>query len=165
MIYLVAALAIVAMVVVASGGILQIEASVEGPAMDQQPDQYVIAEWPDDVVAFANAVNVAENSNPVYNNPLDLRPPHWTGQTFGAGIAVFSSLDEGWQRGFYQIFLISNALHGRANASTAGYKPSDTLMDVAVRYTGDDKAAGWAATVAQQLGLSSVDVPMSGVLS
>lgn len=130
--YLLAIALVFALVLTAVGGIAAVGLQIVGPAMDAQPDLYVVQPWPSDVVRFAQAVNVAENSDPAHNNPLDLRPPGWTGPRFGtAGLAVFPSLDEGWHRGFYQIQLIANAVNGRQPASRAGYGPQDTLLDVA----------------------------------
>lgn len=136
-------------------------AQVFGRQMDAQPQQQPTGNWSAQIVAMANAIAIAEGSNPTYDNPGDLKPPGWQGPTFGAGIAWFGPQgdgSDGWQRLYYQLQLI-------VNGQSAVYSlPGDTIQSMAVKWTGNDHAAEWAQTVAQQLGVP-VTTQLSQVLS
>jgi len=96
------------------------------------------------VEALFAAIQVAEGSNPSYNNPLDLKIPGWSGPTFGAGICVFSTPQEGINRGKHQLQLIAT---GQSNV----YDYLDTIRTMAAKWTATNQSA-WASTVALQLG-------------
>lgn len=113
--------------------------------------------WPPAVVKLSRAIAVAEGffvegSLPQRaNNPGDL-----TGidagsfQTCGLanteGVWNFKNLDDGW-----------NALYLKVNRMLSGksvlYHLTDTIEDLAKRYTGGDQAEAWAANVAKELGV------------
>lgn len=145
--------AIVAIVLVASS---QAVAQITGGELDTslQPAQNPAGSYSPQIVAFANAIAIAEGSNPVYNNPGDIRVAGWTGLTFGAGLPQFSSQDEGWNRLYFQLQLI-------VNGQSAYYSLSDTIDSMSTKYTiGLNKtptvaSQNWARTVAAQLGVPS----------
>lgn len=91
-----------------------------------------------------NAIKIAEGSDPTHNNPLDLKIPGWTGPTFGAGICVFATPQEGINRGKHQLQLIGLGL-------SAVYSLTDTIRDMARKWTVTDQDA-WAINVANQIG-------------
>lgn len=74
---------------------------------------------------IAGAISGAENVNPSYNNPLALGGSGDTGQSFGQGLGVFSSLQAGWDAGVANI-----------KASFAKH-PEWTLDYWIARYTGN----------------------------
>lgn len=79
------------------------------------------------------------------NNPGDLVPPNWTGDTANsAGVAVFRSPDEGWAALYHQLALI---LSGRSHV----YAPTDTIAQLAAKWTGGDQSDAWAANVVSAL--------------
>ena len=56
-------------------------------------------DWSDSVVKFANAIKVAEGSNPLWNNPGDLKfadgyPTH--GFANSEGVLLFNNAEDGW---------------------------------------------------------------------
>lgn len=127
--------------------------------MDHQPQVPPFASYSQSIKDFAAAITEAENSDPAYNNPGDLKPPGWTGPTFGAGIARFSSPTEGIQRLYYQLSLI-------ALGESHVYTLDDTIMSMAIKWTGNDNSGGWAQTVAANLGDGvTTDTPLRDVLS
>jgi hypothetical protein len=96
------------------------------------------------VLALADAITVAEGSDPRYNNPGDIKVADWTGPTFGAEhIPVFNSPTEGRNRLYAQLTLIET---GRSHY----YQRSMTLADMGRVWAGDDH---WAANVASRLGV------------
>lgn len=114
--------------------------------MDEQPIAAPFAYPPASIKAFADAITAAENSDPQYNNPGDLKPPGWTGPTFGPGkIAIFASPSEGLQRLYFQLQLIAN------NYSRV-YNTDMSILQMADKWTGGDNPQGWAETVANRLG-------------
>ena len=64
------------------------------------------------------------------------------------GKTKFKDDNDGWMRLRHQWDLILGGL------SHAGYRLSDTIWQVAVRWTGNDGASDWARSVAHDLGLS-----------
>jgi hypothetical protein len=166
---LIAAVFLIAFGAASGAGFVQ---AVTGRAMDTQfvndyanglIPSYAAGAYDASIVALANAIAVAENSNPLYFNPGDLKPLGWTGPTFGAGIAVFASVDEGMSRLCYQLYLI---LNGQSHV----YSLADTILTMSVKWTlgvnqqPTTESNNWAATVAQQLNVDP-SAPLSSVLS
>ena len=116
-------------------------------------DMTTFASWTPQVTfkmqTFAEAIARAEGSDPAHNNPGDLIPPGWNGPTFGEGIAVFATQDEGWNRLYYELWLIAT---GRSHV----YSLDDTIRSMAGRWT-RTQPDGWAAAVAQYSGLQTSD--------
>jgi hypothetical protein len=81
------------------------------------------------------------------HNPGDLENGD-VGCGVDQGKTIYPNDAAGWLALEHQCDLILGGL------SHAGYRIGDTLWKFAVRYTGNDGAAGWAQTVAQHLGLS-----------
>lgn len=108
---------------------------------------------PDKIARMATSIATAEGffvtgSLPSKcHNPGDLEVGD-VGCGVDNGKTKFPNDTAGWQALRHECDLILNGL------SRAGYKLSDTWWQVAVRYTGNDGAAGWAQTVAGRLGLS-----------
>jgi hypothetical protein len=75
------------------------------------------------------------------NNPGSLKDPS-TGQ-----LRAFTTIEEGWAALKQQIVRM-------LNGTSAFYKPSMTIREVAAIYTGGDKPAAWANIVAQTLGVN-----------
>jgi hypothetical protein len=103
------------------------------------------------VIRFAQAIAVAEGSNPDWNNPGDL-----TGLDSGGfptcglanseGVWKFLNKGDGW----YALYIkCERMLSGRSKV----YPPSMTLEDVGLRYSGGDPH--WADNVAAELGCST----------
>jgi hypothetical protein len=107
--------------------------------------------YPSSVVAFAQAIAKAEGFGvpgkipTLANNPGDLVIPGWTGARLGAGISVFSSPNEGWDRLYKQLNLI---LAGRS----AQYSLDDTIESMAAKWTRTDPTT-WALIVSSDLGV------------
>jgi hypothetical protein len=97
------------------------------------------------VADLAAAITVAENSDPQYNNPGDLKVAGFP--TFGAGIAIFSSPAQGLSRLYYQLNLI-------ANGESSYYSLDMTIEQFAAVWTGNDNAAQWAQAVESELGVA-----------
>lgn len=109
------------------------------------------------IVAFAQAIAVAENANPNYFNPGDLKVTSASGSplnlssklTAGAngtapnGVTQYSSNDAGWNALYNQILFIVNGQSNLGNLSS-------TISDLAYNYTTTDQDA-WANTVAQEM--------------
>ena len=90
----------------------------------------------------------APNSLPARcHNPGDLEKGD-----VGCGVdhekTIFPNDDAGWMALQHQCDLM---LSGQSGV----YKLSDRIIDVAVKYTGNDSPTTWAATVAQKLGVSA----------
>jgi hypothetical protein len=80
--------------------------------------------------SLASAISGAENVNPSYNNPLALGGTGDTGQSFGQGLGVFSSLQAGWDAGV-------------ANLKASFAKHPEWSLDYWIaRYTGNLDANG-----------------------
>lgn len=116
-------------------------------------DMTTFATWTPQVTfkmqTFAEAIARAENSDSAHNNPGDIIPPGWNGPTFGEGIAVFATADEGWNRLYYELWLIQT---GRSHV----YSLDDTIATMAAKWTRTEPQ-GWAAAVAQYSGLQTTD--------
>jgi hypothetical protein len=116
------------------------------------------------ISAMAHAIGIAEAGwNPTpdelpirTNNPGDLRRDFGYGTDHGIG--KFPTVADGERALENQLALI---ISGRSSAYP---DPNITIADFAVKYTGNDNAANWAATVAQVLGVS-VHTPLSAVLA
>jgi hypothetical protein len=84
------------------------------------------------------------------NNPGALKQPALGGLDLptwqDTGLIVFPSADKGWMALRHQIRLM---LSGDSRI----YQPSDTLLDVATKYTGGDSSAVWSNRVAAELGV------------
>jgi hypothetical protein len=83
------------------------------------------------------------------NNPGSLKDPN-TGQ-----LRAFSTVEEGWAALKQQV---ARMLEG----TSAFYKPSMTIAQIAAIYTGGDKPDAWARIVAGELGVSP-DTPIGDV--
>lgn len=109
--------------------------------------------YPPSVVAFAKAIAKAEGFGvpgaipTLANNPGDLVIPGWAGMKLGAGISVFSSVNEGWDRLYKQLNLI---LQGRS----AEYSLNDTIESTARKWTETDPTT-WALIVSSSLEVQS----------
>jgi hypothetical protein len=125
--------------------------------MDTQPIVPPYGTPAQSIIALASAITTAENSDPKYNNPGDLKPPSWPGATFGAGIAVFGSPQEGLARLYHQLNLIRGGL-------SRVYTLDDTIATMAQKWTGGNNAGYWAQSVAQFTGYT-IDTPLSEVLA
>lgn len=94
-----------------------------------------------------NAISSAENSNPQYNNPLDLAEGDQGYGTFGAGITIFPTVAAGVAAGVKQVQLMES------NASGV-YQSDESINDVAQSYAPGAQATTWANNVANALGVS-----------
>jgi hypothetical protein len=111
------------------------------------------------VQTFAEAIARAEGSNPAYNNPGDFtaKAIGWTGPTFGEGIAIFPTPDEGWNRLYFELWLIQT---GRSGVYSLD---GDTIATMAHKWTATNPDQ-WAAAVAQYSGLT-VDTTLRSALT
>jgi hypothetical protein len=135
-----------------------------GAALDNAPR---LAEGahvaPDQVAQIAAAIAVAEGyyargehngrSLPYrLNNPGALKKPALGASDLptwqDTGLVVFPTRDMGWAALRHQVRLM---LTGGSRI----YDPSDTLMGVAEKYTGDDQSHGWGWSVARSLGVGT----------
>ena len=146
---MIAAIAVVILTV-----ILLLATNANAQSFDTQGGYMIEQPLTNGVRSLAQAIATAEGSNPQYNNPGDLVLPGFP--TFGAGIAIFSSSQEGWSRLYHQLNLI---VKGESNV----YSLSDTIATMASKWTATDQGA-WANNVAAALGVT-VDTPLSQVLS
>jgi hypothetical protein len=80
------------------------------------------------------------------NNPGDLEVGD-VGYGVLNGKTRFKNPDAGWMALRHECDLILSSL------SRAGYKVSDTFLEFAARWTGNDNAAQWAQAVTQDVGL------------
>lgn len=107
--------------------------------------------------AIAHAEGFYADGNPLprrANNPGDLK----RGDVgFGEinGKTIYGSVADGWAALYKQVGLMVSGL-------SKYYKPSMTIREIATIYTGADSADTWAATVAQQLGVT-VDTTLASV--
>ena len=103
--------------------------------------------WSPQVLKLANAIQVAEGSNPEWNNPGDL--------TFAGGFATcgfansehvlkFVNAEDGWNALCYQCDLM---LSGRSRV----YSLDMTLEQVGLKYSDGDP--NWAKNVASSMGI------------
>ncbi len=83
------------------------------------------------------------------NNPGSLKDPN-TGK-----LRAFPTIEEGWAALKHQV---ARMLEG----TSAFYKPSMTIAQIAAIYTGGDKPDAWARIVASELGVSP-DTPLKDV--
>jgi hypothetical protein len=81
------------------------------------------------------------------HNPGDLEVGD-VGYGTDNGKTIFPNDQAGWTALEHECDLIANGL------SHAGYKVTDTILQLADRYTGGDSAASWAQAVAQFLDIS-----------
>lgn len=81
------------------------------------------------------------------HNPGDLEIGD-VGYGVANGKTIFKDDNAGWEALRHQWDLILSG------TSHAGYKLTDTIWQVAFRYTGNDGAEGWAHTFAKELGLN-----------
>jgi hypothetical protein len=105
------------------------------------------------VVDFANAIASAENANPSYFNPGDLKVTSGANKlnlssllTAGAtgtapnGVTQYDSIDDGWNALYNQVQFIVNGQSSLASVS-------NSISDLAYNYTTTDQD-DWANTVA-----------------
>jgi len=126
---------------------------------------------PEQVAQIAAAIAVAEGyyahgehdgrSLPFrLNNPGSLKKPALGANDLptwqDTGLVVFPTPDMGWAALRHQVRLM---LTGASRI----YDPSDTLMGVAEKYTGDDQSHGWGWSVARSLGVGT-DATLSELL-
>jgi len=94
------------------------------------------------------------------NNPGSLKKPALGARDLptwqDTGLVVFPTPDMGWAALRHQVRLM---LTGDSRI----YDPSDTLMGVAEKYTGDDQSHGWSWSVARSLGVGT-DATLSDLL-
>jgi hypothetical protein len=109
------------------------------------------------IVDFANAIAGAENANPNYLNPGDLKVTSASGAklnlssslTAGAtgtapnGVTQYDSSDDGWNALYNQVQFIVNGSSQLANLS-------NTISDLAYNYTTTNPDE-WAASVGQYM--------------
>lgn len=93
------------------------------------------------ISVFAEAIARHENVDPAHNNPGAITPPGWNGPTFGEGNAIFSTVDEGWSRLYFQLWLI-------ATGQSKVYALTDTIENMARKWTSTQPKA-WAQDVAK----------------
>jgi hypothetical protein len=101
------------------------------------------------VEALSQAITKAENS-PVdqTNNPGDLVLGDVGNGIFNsAGVTIFSTLEDGIQALYNQVNLIFTG-------QSKNFNTNMTIAELAQEWTGGDQAASWAATVAQELGVT-----------
>lgn len=113
------------------------------PGMETFAEAIAFAEGYSDQFGRSLPANIPARAH----NPGDLKIPGWKGSTLGTGISVFSSDAEGFARLYFQLNLI---LSGQSRV----YKPTDTISQMAAKWTATDKGA-WAANVAGFLGTST----------
>lgn len=95
-----------------------------------------------DAIADAEGFGVAGAVPTRANNPGDLA---LGGNTIGAGITVFPTLEDGWNALYNQLVLIRDRRSSR-------YTPEMTIADMGARYAPGD-AYTWASNVARGLGV------------
>jgi hypothetical protein len=104
------------------------------------------------VVAFAQAIAKAEGFGPPKNLPTRCNNPgdlEIGDQGLGTNNekTIFETEQDGW-----------NALEGQVRWMLTGnshiYDLTDTILEVAEKYTGGDDPEAWASIVAQQLGIT-----------
>ena len=107
------------------------------------------------VIKLAEAIARAEgfyaSNEPLpkrINNPLDLELGD-KGYGTQAGKTVFNTIEEGWEAGYFEAWMM---LTGNSHF----YNPSKTFAQVATLYTGGDNPEAWAFTVSTALGLSPI---------
>ena len=116
--------------------------------------------------AFSTAISKAENVSPAANNPGALRLGDLGFGTLNdAGVTIFDTLSRGWlslYRQIGKIFSGADALWNEKASELFGVPSATdlTIAQFAYIWTGNDNPAGWAETVAGQLGVS-VDTPIS----
>lgn len=84
------------------------------------------------------------------NNPNDLEMGD-VGYGTEAGKTKFGKVADGWMAAYHQWDLMLSGF------SHAGYKLTDSFLDVAARWTGNDNAPAWAQNFCRQLGISVTD--------
>lgn len=118
--------------------------------------------YPQSITNLAQAIATAEGfyvlgSIPQQaNNPGDLKVPGWTGPTLGTGIAIFQSVDDGWNALKKQLYLI-------LTGQSAYYNLDMTITQMAATWTATQPDA-WAQNVAAGLGVDP-STPLWSVLS
>lgn len=96
--------------------------------------------------SLANAIALAEGSNPAWNNPGDLTISFGyptSGAVNSAGVLQFVNPHDGWNALYKQLLAIQNG--------NSRYKLTDTLADFGMGYSGGDP--NWAVNVASALGI------------
>lgn len=81
------------------------------------------------------------------NNPGDLELGD-IGYGQLQGKTIFPDVATGWSYLYHQCQLI-------LDGTSSVYNQTMSFLEVAVKYTGNDNAASWAATVAQKLGITA----------
>jgi hypothetical protein len=89
--------------------------------------------WPDAVVKFANAIKVAENSPPEWNNPLSLTGAdkgsfRVLGTANAEGVWKFATYEDGWNAGCTKVYRF---LSGRSLV----YHLAMTIAEFGVTYS------------------------------
>jgi hypothetical protein len=106
----------------------------------------------DRVTEMAQAIAKAEGFGPPGNLPTRINNPGDLelgdrGQGVNNGKTIFATVEDGWE-----------ALEGQVRWMLTGnsriYKLSDTLLEVAEKYTGRDNPDAWAVIVAGELGIT-----------
>jgi len=162
-----------AVVILGGAAVLYAVLSGEASGPDAQPPTIPAITPTANEQGLAKAIAFAEgfwdvNSNPLSssipyraNNPGDLVIPGWPGNTLGAGIAVLSSMADGWNRLYYQLALI-------VSGNSENFSLNDTILGMAETWT-DTDPEDWAANVIYfanlNYGLSlTVNTPLSQVI-
>jgi hypothetical protein len=100
-------------------------------------------------IAKAEGFYIAGSLPQRCHNPGDLEIQS-VGYGTDNGKTIFPDDEAGWMALEHECDLILYGL------SRAGYKLTDTIMQMAFRYTGNDGATTWALTVARALGISTL---------
>ena len=83
----------------------------------------------------------------VVNNPGDLEVGD-VGCGMEQGKTIFPDDNAGWMALEHQVDLM-------VTGNSHVYKPTDRIIDVASKYTGNDNPTAWASIVAHKLGISA----------
>jgi len=137
---------IIVFIVLAVAGFLTVESgpiTVTGETMAIAPTTTVqrIAK----AIATAEGFYASGSLPQRANNPGDLERGDLGNGTIN-GKTVYPSASQGWEALYKEVELI---LDGRS----AYYKPTSSISEIAVTYTGSDNASAWAQNVADTLGV------------
>ena len=110
------------------------------------------------ILAMAQAIQVAEGSPAEWNNPGDLTasfgyPTNGTGNS--AGVLIFVNCEDGWNALYKQLEAI-------VNCTSSHYSTDQTLAQMGLTYSGGDP--NWAKNVAASLGVST-DTQLGDILA
>lgn len=95
--------------------------------------------------SVASAIAYAENANPAYNNPGDLKLGDVGAGIAPNGVTIFPSLQQG-------VDALQNQVNLMLSGNSAYYNPDQTIEQAGNIYANGDP--NWAANVAHYLGVS-----------